>query len=196
MSAASRHPSDSEPPDWFVDRQRAVRYDRAAVIRFIAGLRQRLARGREFAVCIASDAALERANHRFRGKRAPTDVLSFPDDEGYVPDRVDRSLTVAAQKPTLSLGALWAHRERLQEVITQSETYRLGDILISAQRARAQARRLGHTIETELEILLLHGLLHLLGEDHERDQGRMRRREQSWRRRLGLPAGMIERAEA
>ena len=123
MSAASRDPSDSDPPDWFVDRQRAVRYDRAEVIRFAAGLRRRLARGREFAVCIASDAALERANHRFRGKRAPTDVLSFPDDEGYVPDRVI-SLTVAARKPTLSLGALWARRERLQEVITRSVTYR------------------------------------------------------------------------
>lgn len=70
----------------------------------------------------------------------------------------------------------------------------LGDILISAQRARRQARRLGHSVEEELKILLLHGLLHLLGHDHERDRGRMQRLEQSWRRRLALPAGLLERA--
>ncbi|MBI3665862.1 MAG: rRNA maturation RNase YbeY [Acidobacteria bacterium] len=71
---------------------------------------------------------------------------------------------------------------------------RLGDILISAARAERQARRLGHSIDMEMKVLLLHGLLHLLGYDHERDDGQMRRLEQVWRRRLGLPAGLIERA--
>ena len=70
----------------------------------------------------------------------------------------------------------------------------LGDIAISWQRARAQAAGFGHPIETEIEILLLHGVLHLLGHDHETDQGRMRRTEARWRKSLNLPSGLIERA--
>jgi probable rRNA maturation factor len=69
----------------------------------------------------------------------------------------------------------------------------LGDIAISWQRAREQAREFGHPIETEIQVLMLHGLLHLLGLDHEIDGGRMWRAEMRWRRALGLPAGLIER---
>jgi probable rRNA maturation factor len=69
----------------------------------------------------------------------------------------------------------------------------LGDIAISWQRARAQAASFGHGIEVEIEILLLHGLLHLLGHDHEADRGQMRRLESRWRKTLGLPTGLIER---
>jgi probable rRNA maturation factor len=69
----------------------------------------------------------------------------------------------------------------------------LGDLAISAARARVQAREFGHTTEQELRILMLHGVLHLLGMDHEIDAGRMARAEKRWRRELGLPAGLIER---
>lgn len=69
----------------------------------------------------------------------------------------------------------------------------LGDLAISAPRAKAQAAEYGHPIETEIEILMLHGLLHLLGHDHETDRGAMRRLETRWRQKLGLPAGLIER---
>ncbi len=69
----------------------------------------------------------------------------------------------------------------------------LGEIAISAGRAGAQADEYGHPIETEIEILLLHGVLHLLGMDHEHDRGRMARAERTWRGKLGLPAGLIER---
>jgi probable rRNA maturation factor len=68
-----------------------------------------------------------------------------------------------------------------------------GDLAISVQRARAQARGFGHTTEQEIRVLMLHGLLHLLGLDHEHDGGRMARAERRWRERLGLPAGLIER---
>jgi probable rRNA maturation factor len=73
---------------------------------------------------------------------------------------------------------------------------RLGDIAVSLARARAQARAFGHTVEREIAILILHGLLHLAGMDHETDRGRMARAEARWRARLGLPSGLIERARA
>jgi len=145
-----------EPPDWLADRQRAVRFDRRGLARFAARLRREAAGGREFAVCVASDAAVRRANRRFRGRDETTDVLSFPDDEGY----------------------------------------RLGDVLIAAGQARRQARRLGHPVDVELKVLVLLGVLHLLGHNHERDGGRMSRLERRWRRRLRLPAGLIERARS
>jgi probable rRNA maturation factor len=71
-----------------------------------------------------------------------------------------------------------------------------GDVAISWQRAREQAREFGHSIETEIQVLMLHGVLHLMGMDHETDDGRMSRTETRWRRALGLPAGLIERAHA
>lgn len=70
----------------------------------------------------------------------------------------------------------------------------LGDIAISVERAAAQAAAFGHTIEQEIEILMLHGALHLLGMDHENDRGRMARSESAWRRKLNLPHGLISRA--
>jgi probable rRNA maturation factor len=71
----------------------------------------------------------------------------------------------------------------------------LGDIAIAFPYARRQAAGIGHPVDTELRVLLLHGVLHLLGYDHETDGGRMRRVEQAWRRRLGLPEGLISRVE-
>ena len=68
-----------------------------------------------------------------------------------------------------------------------------GDIAISLQTARAQAAELGHNLLTEVKVLILHGMLHLAGHDHETDRGQMRRLEQRLRIQLGLPAGLIER---
>lgn len=70
----------------------------------------------------------------------------------------------------------------------------LGDIVIARGVARRQAREAGHSELTEWRVLALHGLLHLLGYDHEHDAGRMRRVEGRLRRRGGLPGGLIERA--
>ena len=69
----------------------------------------------------------------------------------------------------------------------------LGDVVIAAGVARRQARDAGHPLATELRVLALHGLLHLLGYDHERDDGRMARYERRLRRRGGLVEGLIER---
>lgn len=72
----------------------------------------------------------------------------------------------------------------------------LGDLAISYDRAREQAREYGHTIHAEVSILILHGVLHLMGMDHERDSGEMAARERRLRRKFALPEGLIERSAA
>lgn len=69
-----------------------------------------------------------------------------------------------------------------------------GDIAISAATAGRNARRFGHSLADELKILILHGMLHLAGYDHEHDHGEMARREERLRRTLGLPTSLIARA--
>jgi probable rRNA maturation factor len=73
------------------------------------------------------------------------------------------------------------------------EPGQLGDIVIARGVARRQASHAGHGFQTELRVLALHGLLHLLGYDHERDDGRMARLERRLRRKGGLHEGLIER---
>lgn len=68
-----------------------------------------------------------------------------------------------------------------------------GDLAISLDIAGAQATALGHPLATEVKILLLHGLLHLAGFDHEQDTGQMARRERALRRKFDLPVGLIQR---
>jgi probable rRNA maturation factor len=70
-----------------------------------------------------------------------------------------------------------------------------GDLAISLETASRQAKTYGHTLRDEVRILLLHGLLHLSGEDHETDNGQMATREATLRRELRLPATLIERVE-
>jgi probable rRNA maturation factor len=70
----------------------------------------------------------------------------------------------------------------------------LGDIVIATGVARRQADDAGHPVATELRVLALHGLLHLLGYDHETDDGRMARVEARLRRKAGLATGLIARA--
>lgn len=71
-----------------------------------------------------------------------------------------------------------------------------GEIAISLDRAAVQAAGQGHSLADEIRILMLHGVLHLSGMDHETDAGEMAAAEMRWRRRLGLPPGLIERARA
>ncbi len=86
-------------------------------------------------------------------------------------------------------------RYRNKNEATDVLSFPPSDVLISAETARRQARRLGHSLEAEMKILALHGALHLMGHDHERDRGRMARLERRWRRRLGLPLSLTERRQ-
>jgi probable rRNA maturation factor len=72
----------------------------------------------------------------------------------------------------------------------------LGEIAISVERADEQAREFGHDCFDEVQILMLHGLLHLTGLDHENDHGEMARAEQHWRTILRLPQTLIDRSSA
>jgi probable rRNA maturation factor len=71
-----------------------------------------------------------------------------------------------------------------------------GDLAVSVPTALRQAGEQGHSLATEVKVLILHGLLHLAGCDHETDSGQMARRERRLRARMGLPQGLIERAAA
>ena len=124
---------------------------------------------------------MRRLNREFRGKDSTTDVLSFPAGD---------------MLPRKNNGSLASERLGMRKTGDKNRSPvlpRAGDIAISLPRARAQARRFGHSTEREIRILMLHGLLHLLGLDHSTDGGRMGRAEKRWRARLGLPAGLIER---
>lgn len=69
-----------------------------------------------------------------------------------------------------------------------------GDLAISVETAGEQAVEHGHSLAVEIKVLILHGLLHLAGYDHETDNGQMQRRERKLRAQLRLPEGLIERA--
>jgi probable rRNA maturation factor len=69
----------------------------------------------------------------------------------------------------------------------------LGDIAISFDRVKQQAGERHHALSQEIGVLMLHGILHLMGMDHETDRGQMARAERKWRASLGLPSGLIER---
>jgi len=69
-----------------------------------------------------------------------------------------------------------------------------GDVAVSVETARRQGAACGHSLATEIKVLILHGLLHLAGFDHETDAGQMHLRESELRSSFGLPQGLIERA--
>jgi probable rRNA maturation factor len=125
----------------------------------------------EVVALLTTDGGIKRLNRQFRGKNKTTDVLSFPVDSP-----VRKSEGPGAPAP------------RGQEIA--------GDLAISVPAARRQAEELGHSLSIELKVLMLHGLLHLAGYDHETDNGTMARAEQKLRAKLRLPQGLIERANA
>jgi len=134
----------------------------------------------EVAVALVSDARIRAFNKRFRHQDKPTDVLSFPSEDrsraSHIPPGASRVARRASHRAPRSIG----------------------DIVISTMTARRQAIDAGHSYASELKVLALHGLLHLLGYDHDHptDRGRMARVERRLRAQGGLRAGLIERGPA
>jgi probable rRNA maturation factor len=137
------------------------------------------ARGR-VNIALVSDRRIRSLNRTYRRQDYVTDVLSFP--ATGPPESRARPRT-AGQSSALKPPSL------------PVTSYDLGEIVIARGLARRQAHRARHSELTELRVLALHGLLHLLGYDHENDWGRMRRVERRLRRKGGLPEGLIERSE-
>jgi probable rRNA maturation factor len=148
--------------------ERGRRLPAPGVSRWLASVAPARARG-TLSVAIVSDATVRALNRTYRGVDRATDVLSF----SATPSPEPRILNPKSRIPGVFLG----------------------EIVIARGIARRQARAAGHSELTELRVLALHGLLHLLGYDHEGDNGRMREVERRLRRKGGLREGLIERSQ-
>ena len=150
------------------------------------------ARGREVVVALVCDRKMRDLNRQYRGIDRATDVLSFPatdevaSDAGIAPatpmtpdagpdSAVDVAVDAGGPIAPVAVPGTVGGGER-----------HLGDVVIATGVASRQARTSGHRLGAELRCLALHGLLHLLGYDHERDTGEMERLERRLRRQGGL----------
>src|SRR5580765_3435095 len=154
--------TDIQIDEQFQDDIDAVLIEQAVAAALAA---EGLAGAIEVSVLVTDDATLHQLNRDYRNVDAPTDVLSFADDE-----ESDAAPTVFVRPP-------------------DAPRY-LGDLAISYERVVAQAAEYGHSRARELAFLTIHGILHLLGYDHERsdaDQAAMRAREEVIMQQIGLP---------
>jgi probable rRNA maturation factor len=165
-----------------LNRQRAVRVARRPLETFLRRVENEMNLGdSDVTVCRVSDAEIARMNETFRKKRGPTDVLSFPAEiKGET--SVRRGKRIYTECAELTEGA---EKSRRKPESGEAEKH-LGDIAIAPETARRYAKRNGRSLSNELRVLILHGVLHLLGYDHETDGGEMDRIEQKMRRRFGL----------
>ncbi len=116
---------------------------------------------KEIELIVTNNETIEKLNEEHRGKKKPTDVLSFPMDAPFTE----------------------------QSIFGMP----LGSIVISADFVKQKADEFGHTTQDELSLLFIHGLLHLLGFDHETDNGQMRAREKEIIKTFDLPSSLIVR---
>jgi probable rRNA maturation factor len=144
-----------------LNRQRSVPLALKSLARFSERVQRELGFPEEsVTICFVSDPAMARMNRTFRDKHGPTDVLSFP----------VRHIRTRQSRGCGGTGA----------------NHYVGDIVISPETARRNARQRSHGVSSELRVLILHGMIHLAGYDHETDNGEMMHLEHRLRRRLGL----------
>jgi probable rRNA maturation factor len=156
-----------------VNRQSRISVPLRALDKFLARARRRLRLPTDsFTVCLVTDAEIARWNRAYRGKSGPTDVLSFATN---------------ARKSKRGRGRNGrAGRDFLDEATANHSAQYIGDVAIAPAVAKRNASRFGRTLDDEMRILILHGILHLMGYDHESDDGQMERRENKLRRELRL----------
>ena len=131
--------------------------------RFLRAAQRAVGLEGEVQVLLADDATLKRLNRTFRAKNKATDVLSFPAGP-------EAALFNEPGGPVMA-----------------------GDLAISLETAARQAAEFGHTLRDEVRVLLLHGVMHLAGFDHEADTGEMAEREAELRKKLRLGTNLIAR---
>lgn len=148
-----------------LNQQREVRVARRPLESFLRRVKRELGLSQsDVTVCLVSDKAMARLNQNFRKKKGPTDVLSFP--------------AVVQNRPV--------RLRRMSNAAHSARHEYLGDIAISPATARRHAKNNGRHLGSELRVLILHGVLHLLGYDHETDRGEMDKIEQRLRTQFGL----------
>jgi rRNA maturation RNase YbeY len=144
------------------NRQKAVPVEMRALLEFTDRVKLHLGLAQHsVAIRLINDRQMARLNETYRHKKGTTDVLSFPSEERRRP----RSL-----------------RQALKKV----RDAQLGDIAISPVVAKRNVKRYRRKLTEEIQILILHGILHLLGYDHETDRGQMEQVELRLRQRLGI----------
>lgn len=160
MSKPRRGYGGEEPErDLVENQQHALRVEMRSLRAYLVKAKRELRlERRAVGIRLIDDGEMTRLNETYRRKKGSTDVLSFPFEDSHGDGKPQR----------------------------KNRASYLGDIAISPRIARRNAKQYGRTLPDELRILILHGLLHLLGYDHETDGGEMDRKEQRLRRRLGL----------
>jgi len=154
----------------FVNLQKRYVVRTASLWGFVRGLKRRLRlANREFNVCFVDDNAIRHLNLAYRGKNKATDVLSFPWNEA------------AGAFPPAPVPPRRGEHGGLENF--------LGDVVISVESGRRNAAAEGHSTLDEIRWLILHGVLHMLGYDHERDRGEMVALELTLREQLGVAGG-------
>ena len=145
------------------NHQRRVRVGIGSLEEFLKNVEEEIGLGPEcVAVRLIDDEEMARLNEKYRKKKGPTDVLSFP-------------VEADSGKPGT-----------LKQQVRKARGKFLGDIAIAPRVARRNAKALGRGLPGELKVLILHGVLHLLGYDHETDRGEMERIEMRLRRKLRI----------
>lgn len=157
-----------------INLQRKVKLESRVFEKFVARLSLEVeeVNAKTFSVAFVSDRRMTELNKFFRGKDATTDVLSFPHESD--------EFEVQSASFSLSSGD-----EEQAEACTLNSGF-LGDIVISAEQAQKQATENGLSLESEIKQLILHGVLHLCGYDHETDNGEMNERELELRKMLNI----------
>jgi len=144
-----------------VNRQRLARIDAHRVARLADATLGAMGRdGANLTVAFVRDRVLRELNSKFRGNDRATDVLSFPAED---------------ERESASGGV---------HFIGSSVSEHVGDILVSTDTALRQANDAGHSFAREVDELVIHGVLHLCGYDHETDRGQMNRLELKLRMKL------------
>ena len=161
-----------------LNRQNKYALSTSRLGEYVGELRQALGLGgRDCNICLVDDTEIRRLNSLYRGKGHPTDVLSFP-------WAAQQSLPRPRTRSEFA-GRRHARRSANERAALEFKDF-LGDIVISVDTAKRNARKEGHSTLNEIRWLILHGFLHLLGYNHESDQGEMAKLELALRSRLGI----------
>ena len=168
-----------------LNRQRRVKLSISKLEKFLVRARKELCLpANSFAVCLVTEKEIAKWNGAYRGKARPTDVLSFPAAD-LRPSNASRA-GGKGKKARRKIAPSLSNEFFVPTAENSASADYLGDVAIAPAVARRNAKRFERTLEEEMRILILHGMLHLMGYDHETDSGQMERREWRLRRSLGL----------